>query len=116
MTPTFDPARAESYVRSFQKASEMTGYGCCTADEEQAASEAFMAWARSLGLRGKFFRTLTNGGSVCWVVQLDAGRGKYELTLANPLKWATAVEAFGLPMDDIPAVWQGEWAEKTLAG
>ena len=84
MTPTFDPARAESYVRSFQKASEMTGYGCCTANEEQAASEAFLAWARSL-------------------------------TLANPLRWATAVETFGLPMDDIPAVWQGEWAEKTLA-
>ena len=110
----FDPQNMDQYVRSLQQASEITGRAVCTADEEQAASEAFMAWAQSLGLRGTFYRTLTNGGAACWVLKLDAGRGTYEVTVANPIAWATAVQPFGLPMDTISAEWiravPAEWA------
>ncbi len=100
----FDSGEATEYVESFMAAARMTGY-VCSADEEQAASEAFMAWAQSIGLRGMFLRTLANSGRVIWVLKLDAGRGRYEATTEDPRCWYAAIEHLGLPLDTVPAEW-----------
>lgn len=100
----FDRDAVMAHARAMREAAAMTGM-ICTADEEQAASEAFMAWAQSLGLRGRFLRTIADDGRVVWVLKLDAGRGKYEVTTEDPRCWYSAAAHLGLPMDTVSADW-----------
>lgn len=100
----FDRDAVMAHARAMREAAAMTGM-VCTADEEQAASEAFMAWAQSLGLRGRFLRTIADDGRVVWVLKLDAGRGKYEATTEDPRNWRVAVMELGLPVDTVSVEW-----------
>lgn len=87
-----------------QRAQARTGY-VCSADEEQEASEAFMAWAQSLGLRATVARTVATDGRVIWLLHIDTGRGKLTAHVRDPRDWCAEVKALGLPTDTVPAEW-----------
>lgn len=90
-----DVSWAQEMVETMRRAREITGL-VCSAEEEQRASEEFMRWARDSGLRGRFYRTVSTGGLVVWVLKVVTARGDLETTIQDPRAWKSAMREMGL--------------------
>lgn len=97
---TFDPDLAREHALAMEAARKLTGR-VCSDDEEQEASEAFMAWAQSLGLRATFMRVVSDDGRMIWLLNMDTGRGKIQGKLTDPRDWRKEVERLGLWADSL---------------
>lgn len=91
----FDPDLAMQQARAMQTARELTGR-VCSEDEEQEASEQFMAWAQSMGVRGSFMRTVADDGRMIWKLHINTGRGRLSAVIVDPRVWRQGVIEMGL--------------------
>lgn len=90
-----DVNSANEMVEAMRRAREITGL-VCSADEEQRASEEFMAWAQTNGLRARFYRAMGVDAHAVWVLRIETDRGKLEDHTRDPRQWRQAVERIGL--------------------
>lgn len=97
----FDRDAIMAHAAATKRAAEMTGL-VCTADEEQQASEEFMAWAQSLGLHASFMRAL-DAGRVVWWLNVYTERGDLRGVTTDPREWRQEIAALGLA-DTLPGL------------